>query len=200
MHTLPDKGANITRPWPAPIPTSRQQDEKQVLTESLSDEFDVESLLETDESLAWRRDGIGVDVVRKLRRGVWAIQQQLDLHGMRTDEARESPGPVSTRGANQRLALCARGARQGLGSPGRQPVLKTKVKRWLVQSERVLAFVQARGDEGGAGALVLLLAPTKGNFASRLKQPLGPRQRQRQRPQAMSTPRLRIQSAVCMKD
>jgi DNA-nicking Smr family endonuclease len=46
---------------------------------------------------------------------------------------------------------------KGLGSPGKQPVLRDKVKRWLVQSERVLAFVQARADEGGVGAVVVLL-------------------------------------------
>jgi DNA-nicking Smr family endonuclease len=46
---------------------------------------------------------------------------------------------------------------KGLGSPGRVPVIKDKVKRWLVQSDRVLAFVQARGDDGGAGALIVLL-------------------------------------------
>ena len=56
----------------------RERDEAAVLGESISDEFDVESLLETDETLAFRRRGIGPDVVRKLRRGVWALQAQLE--------------------------------------------------------------------------------------------------------------------------
>jgi DNA-nicking Smr family endonuclease len=46
---------------------------------------------------------------------------------------------------------------KGLGSPGKTPVLKGKVHAWLVQKNEVLAFVQARADEGGAGALVVLL-------------------------------------------
>ncbi len=46
---------------------------------------------------------------------------------------------------------------KGLGSPGKTPVLKSKVQRWLVQKTEVLAFVQAKGSEGGAGALVVLL-------------------------------------------
>ena len=46
---------------------------------------------------------------------------------------------------------------KGLGSPGREPVLKAKVQRWLVQKQQVLAFVQAKPAEGGAGALVVLL-------------------------------------------
>lgn len=146
---------------PKPVPASRQLDEKAVLQESLSDEFDVESLLETDESLSWRRPELGVDVVRKLRRGVWALQAELDLHGMRTDEARVQTSAF-LREAQLKGLRCVRIVHgKGLGSPGRQPVLKDKVKRWLVQSDRVLAFVQARADEGGVGALIVLLQPGK---------------------------------------
>ena len=46
---------------------------------------------------------------------------------------------------------------KGNGSPGREPVLKTRVRRWLVQKQEVLAFVQARPSDGGAGALMVLL-------------------------------------------
>ncbi|MEY4765976.1 MAG: hypothetical protein RI907_2649 [Pseudomonadota bacterium] len=145
---------------PAPVPTLKQQDEQAVLHESLSDEFDVESLLETDESLSWRRPELGLDVVRKLRRGVWALQGELDLHGLRTDEARERVQGF-LREAQLKGWRCVRVVHgKGLGSPGKQPVLRDKVKRWLVQSDRVLAFVQARADEGGVGALVVLLQST----------------------------------------
>ncbi|RZJ50981.1 MAG: DNA mismatch repair protein MutS, partial [Acidovorax sp.] len=48
---------------------------------------------------------------------------------------------------------------KGLGSPGKSPVLKSRVQRWLVQKSEVLAFVQARPIDGGAGALVVLLQP-----------------------------------------
>jgi DNA-nicking Smr family endonuclease len=51
---------------------------------------------------------------------------------------------------------------KGLGSPGKTPVLKGKVQSWLIQKNEVLAFVQARGDEGGAGAVVVLLKPSPG--------------------------------------
>ena len=150
-------GSSATRP--APIPKLRQQDEASVLRESLSDEFDVESLLETDESLSFRRPEVGQDVTRKLRRGVWAVQGHLDLHGLRTDEARERVGAF-LREAQTKGWRCVRVVHgKGLGSPGKLPVLKDKVRRWLVQSDRVLAFVQARGDDGGAGALVVLLNP-----------------------------------------
>jgi DNA-nicking Smr family endonuclease len=54
---------------------------------------------------------------------------------------------------------------KGLGSPGRTPVLKTKVQNWLIQKDEVLAFVQARGPQGGAGALLVLLKPSSGGPA-----------------------------------
>jgi DNA-nicking Smr family endonuclease len=158
VHKLPDKGKVLLEPpRPAPIPQLRQQDEQSVLRESLSDEFDVESLLETDDSLAFRRPELPPDVLRKLRRGVWALQGQIDLHGLRTEEAREALGQF-LREAQSHGWRCVRVVHgKGLGSPGRVPVIKDKVKRWLVQSDRVLAFVQARGDDGGAGALIVLL-------------------------------------------
>ena len=147
---------------PAPIPKMRQQDEAAVLQESLSDDFDVDTLLETDEALSWRRPEVGADVTRKLRRGVWAVQGQLDLHGLRSNEAREQFGAF-LRSAGIKGWRCVRVIHgKGLGSPGQQPVLKDKVRRWLGQTDRVLAFVQARGADGGAGASVILLAPGKG--------------------------------------
>ena len=142
---------------PLPIPRQRLCDEAAVMTQALSDEFDVESLLETDDTLSFRRRGIGVEVVRKLRRGVWAIQAQLDLHGLRRDEAREALG-MFLRDATRTGCRCVRVVHgKGHGSPGREPVLKGKLKSWLVQKNEVLAFTQARAAEGGAGALIVLL-------------------------------------------
>ncbi len=163
VKNLPANGRlDNQAPKPQPIPARRQADEQEVLKSSLSDDFDVESLLETDESLSWRRPELGIDVLRKLRRGVWALQGELDLHGLRTDEARERLAKF-LREAHVKGWRCVRVVHgKGLGSPGKQPVLKDKTKRWLVQSDRVLAFVQARADEGGAGALVVLLKSSTG--------------------------------------
>lgn len=147
---------------PAPVstePRQRQLDEHAVMREALSDDFDVETLLHTDEALSFRRPGLGPDVTRKLREGHWSIQKHIDLHGLRTDEAREALGRF-VREAHQLGLRCVRVVHgKGLGSPGRTPVLKGRVQRWLVQKKEVLAFVQARPAEGGAGALVVLLKP-----------------------------------------
>lgn len=144
---------------PQPTPLSRRRDDEEVLRSALSDDIDVDSLLDTDDSLSWRAAGIGPDVVRRLRRGEWAIQAQIDLHGHRVDEAREAL-VAFLRGALQRDQRCVRVIHgKGLGSQGRTPVLKGKVRGWLVQRQEVIAFCQARAAEGGSGALVVLLRP-----------------------------------------
>ena len=146
---------------PVPRPLQLQLDEQRVLQESMSDEFDVTTLLDVDDQLSFRQPGIGLDVTRKLRAGHWSIQRQLDLHGLRSDEAREALGQF-IRLAHRTGLRCVRVVHgKGLGSPGKTPVLKSKVQRWLVQKKEVLAFVQARPAEGGAGALVVLLQPGK---------------------------------------
>lgn len=147
-------------PRPLPIPHHRLADERAALQESLSDEFSVESLLETDGELSFARDGIGPDTLRKLRRGHWIIQAQLDLHGLRRDEAREALAQF-LRSATKRGVRCVRVIHgKGLGSVNKEPVLKNKVRSWLVQKEEVIAFCQARAADGGSGALVVLLKAT----------------------------------------
>jgi DNA-nicking Smr family endonuclease len=145
---------------PAPLPVQQQLDEQRVLREALSDEFDAATLLDIDEALSFRRPGVGPDVTRKLRKGEWTIQGEIDLHGLRRDDAREALAAF-VREAYRRGWRCVRVVHgKGLGSPGKTPVLKGKVQSWLIQKNEVLAFVQARGDEGGAGALVVLLKPS----------------------------------------
>ncbi len=160
VNTLPDPGrATLTGARPDPIPRQRLRDQQAVLVEAISDDFDVSTLLDIDDQLSFRRPGIGTDVTRKLRLGHWAIQRQLDLHGLRSDEAREQLS-LFMRQAQSHGIRCVRVVHgKGLGSPGKAPVLKSKVFAWLVQKKEVLAFVQARPAEGGAGALVVLLQP-----------------------------------------
>lgn len=149
----------LTKERPAPVATQFHLDEARALREAISDEFDVTTLLDADDQMSFRRPGVGLDVTRRLRSGDWSIQRQLDLHGLRSDEAREALGGF-IREAHRHGVRCVRVVHgKGLGSPGKQPVLKTKAQRWLIQKKEVLAFVQAKPAEGGAGALVVLLAP-----------------------------------------
>ena len=140
-----------------PIAVQHKRDEVAVMQEALSDGFDAETLLDTDDALSYRRAGIGTDVTRKLRKGDWSIQGQVDLHGLRREDARQALVDF-IKDATRMGWRCVRVVHgKGLGSPGKTPVLKGKVQSWLVQKQEVLAFVQARPAHGGAGALVVLL-------------------------------------------
>ena len=163
VQPLPEKRrVTLKKVTPVAPQMQYQRDELAVLKEAISDEFDVGTLLDTDDLLSFRQPGIGPDVTRKLRRGDWTIQRQIDLHGMRRDEARERLS-IFIREAKQQGIRCVRVVHgKGLGSPGKTPVLKSRVHSWLVQKQEVLAFVQAKPADGGAGALVVLLAPTRG--------------------------------------
>jgi DNA-nicking Smr family endonuclease len=151
VHLAPDQ--------PPPIPVQQQLDDQRVLHEAISDQFDASTLLDVDDALSYRRPGIGTDVTKRLRKGDWSIQGEIDLHGLRREEAREALAEF-IRESHRRGRRCVRVVHgKGLGSPGKTPVLKGRVQSWLIQKNEVLAFVQARGDEGGAGALVVLLKP-----------------------------------------
>lgn len=163
---LRQSGRAEVEQWrPQPWPHQREADERAALRQTWSDEVDLESLLLTDDGLSFRRPGIAADVVTRLRRGQWAIQGELDLHGLRRNEARQVLqgflGDAGRRG--QRCVRIVHG--KGHGSPGRHPVLKLRVQRWLAQSAEVIAFAQASGPQGGAGALIALLA--RGNRSLR---------------------------------
>jgi len=156
------RGARVQHPRKPhpPRPVSRQRDDQEVLVASVSDAFDDETLLETDESLSYCAPGVGPDVLRRLRRGEWSIQAQIDLHGHRVDEAREALADF-LRDSIKRGLRCVRVVHgKGLGSPGRMPVLKGKVRSWLAQRDEVIAFCQARGADGGTGAVMALLRPS----------------------------------------
>src|SRR5207249_1601972 len=106
----------------APDARSRARDNAAVLVESVSDEIDVERLLDTDDALSYCRPGIGPDVLRKLRRGDWVMQAEIDLHGLRVDEARSALGSF-LRETVKRGMRCVRVVHgKGLGSKDRTPV------------------------------------------------------------------------------
>ena len=158
--------AELPRPAVSTEPRQRQRDEAQALAATLSDDFDVSTLLDTDAALSYRSKGISTDVLARLRRGQWSIQRQLDLHGLRRDAARDALSAF-IRQAEREGLRCVRVVHgKGNGSPGREPVLKDKVKRWLVQKNQVIAFTQASAADGGHGALLVLLRSTPKPSAS----------------------------------
>lgn len=153
----PPNRANIARPRPKPIARQRLRDEQQVMTDALSDPWDWESVVSTGEELVFVRPGVSTATLRKLRRGGWVIQGELDLHGHTGDEARSALAAFLNRCMieDRRCVRIIHG--KGYGSKNRLPVLKNKVRHWLMQREDVLAFCQARAVDGGAGAVIVLL-------------------------------------------
>jgi DNA-nicking Smr family endonuclease len=139
-----------------PVPRQSLLDQQAVLASLLSDNFHPAEV-ETGEELLFARPGLQRTVLRKFRRGQFAIQDELDLHGRVVDEAREL---VSTfvRDAQQRGYRCVRIIHgKGLSSAGKLPVLKGKVNGWLRQKDEVLAFCSALPAHGGTGAVYVLL-------------------------------------------
>jgi DNA-nicking Smr family endonuclease len=140
-------------------PRTLEEDNAAVLRESLSDQFDVDGLLEDDPTLSYSRDGVGPDVVRKLRKRHWPVQDELDLHGMNREIARDQVGDFLRR-AMRRGLRCVRIIHgKGYGSAGGEPVLRSILHSWLVQKDEVVAFCVANKADGGHGALVVLLKP-----------------------------------------
>ncbi len=142
---------------PRPVPAQRLRDERDVLHESLSDQDAWDAGFEAGDELNFLRAGLATNTLRKLRRGHWRIQSEIDLHGMTVAEAR----PALVEFLNECLRDGLRCVRiihgKGLGSKDKLPVLKRKVASWLMQRDEILAFCQARRTEGGGGAAVVLL-------------------------------------------
>ena len=141
---------------PPPVPVKTREDEAQVLRDMLSDDFDPLEV-ETGEELLFARPGLQKSVLRKLRRGRYSIGDVLDLHGMRVHEAR-SALVAFLYDCRVHRVLCVKIIHgKGLGSHQKRPVLKGKVSKWLSQRDEVLAYCSARPNDGGTGAVYVLL-------------------------------------------
>ncbi len=133
-----------------------RQDEREVLAESLDADID-ETETGAGESLHFHRPSVGRRTMRKLGRGNFSVQDEIDLHGMTVPQAKDALhefiGECELRGYT-----CIRIVHgKGLGSGDRGPVIKSKVNKWLRQWSEVLAFVSARQIDGGTGAVYVLL-------------------------------------------
>ena len=148
---------NHTPPPPKPIPRQFLRDERQALADSLSDDYIPAHELESGEELLYLRDGHAPDILSKLRRGHWVVQAALDLHGLISDEARLSVAEFLAH-SKKRGIRCVRIIHgKGLSSRNREPVLKHKLRSWLMQKDEVIAYAQARQQDGGSGAVIVLL-------------------------------------------
>ena len=110
-----------------------------------------------DGVLSFQRAGVRTQVMRRLRRGLYPIDDELDLHGLSQSAARNELADFIAR-SRDRGCRCVRIIHgKGYRSGARGPVLKTAVNLWLRRHLDVTAFVSARAIDGGAGAMYVLL-------------------------------------------
>jgi len=162
VEPLPrSRRAVLRRARRAPYPRQTQLDERAALAESLSGPVSVDDALDSGEELSFIRNGYSRDVLRKLRRGHWVVEDHLDLHGMNRLEAAVSVNDFLRRCMARRLRCVRIVHGKGLGSHNREPVLKGMLRKRLPLREELLAFSQAPTAHGGSGAVLLLLRSTR---------------------------------------
>jgi DNA-nicking Smr family endonuclease len=138
-----------------PLLRKERYPEKATAEDTLSDHISVE--IEAGDAWSYVRPGMSYQTLRRLRRGHWGIQGTLDLHGFTRDEARQELSAFLD-ACMQKKFRCIRVIHgKGLGSKNREPVLKTRIGNWLMQRADVLAFCQAKSEDGGGGAILILL-------------------------------------------
>lgn len=138
-----------------PVPEQSRRDAAAAL-ERLLDDYDPAEI-ETGEELLFFRPGLQHTVIRKLRRGQYAVEAELDLHGCTVPEARAALDKFlrSARAVGKRCVRVIHG--KGKSSEGKMPVLKGKVNVWLRRRNEVMAFCSAVPRDGGTGAVYVLL-------------------------------------------
>jgi len=153
--------AHLAKPLPPPRPKQFAADERAALHESLHGPIGLQDRLEGGDEPNYLRNGLANTVLRDLRRGRWLTQDEVDLHGLNRDEARHLLAGF--------LADCLLHGRRcvrvihgkGHGSPQKLSILRQLVRGWLAQRQEVLAYCQAKPQDGGEGALVVLLRSAK---------------------------------------
>jgi len=155
---LPTSGrAHLGGPPPPPRPLQHIADERAALHESLHGAIGLQDRLEGGDEPNYLRSGLASSVLRDLRRGRWVVQDEIDLHGLNREEARLVLAELLAESLRhgKRCVRVIHG--KGLRSPHKTSILRQLVRGWLAQREEVLAYCQAKPQDGGEGALIVLL-------------------------------------------
>jgi DNA-nicking Smr family endonuclease len=145
---------------PKPIAKFRQQGVEQALNSTFSDQYEPHTI-GSEESLSFRRSGIQHRLFSRLRNGHLQIEAELDLHGMTVAISHQALAKF-LQDCQHDMLRCVRIVHgKGWSSKNQKPVLKTKLNSWLQQNDNVLAFCSAPIEDGGTGAVYVLLRRTK---------------------------------------
>ena len=126
----------------------------------LSDSIDWIDL-DCGETISWLREGHENRWLKRLRQGYYPVQGQLDLHGLTIAQARDALKVALQAAHNDHLHCICIVHGKGYGSGSRGAVLKAKVNQWLRLRDDVRAFASAPAAQGGQGAVLVLLLPSR---------------------------------------
>ncbi len=132
-------------------------DRAAVLRESL-DTHAADAEQFAGEALVFHRPQVSAAVLRRLRRGEYRVQREIDLHGMTVVEAKLALREFLVHALEERVRCVRIVHGKGLRSGHRGPVLKAAVNTVLRRTGAVLAYVSARPVDGGTGAVYVLLS------------------------------------------
>jgi DNA-nicking Smr family endonuclease len=144
------------KPKPVPRPHMFEADEAAVPGELLDMAFDP-ALLEVGEELSYLRDGYPPNLLRRLKRGQFSIQDEIDLHHMNASATQLTIVEFLAEAAANDFRCVRIVHGKGLRSKPAGPVLKSLTDRLLRRRDDVVAFASARPAQGGTGAVVVLL-------------------------------------------
>jgi DNA-nicking Smr family endonuclease len=102
-------------------------------------------------------DGIDRRELKKLKRGDFPVDDRLDLHGMTAAHGCTSVRRFleNSRHARHRCVCIVHG--RGVHSEANAAILKPRVRAYLRSQRSVLAFTDAPRNDGGGGAVYVLL-------------------------------------------
>jgi DNA-nicking Smr family endonuclease len=147
-------------PRPRPLARSRRADERAALEESRRQPL---AAVAAGDGSRYRRADVAERILRRLQRGLYAVEDELDLHGLDGNgaEALLRRFLQEARDAEHRCLRVITG--KGLHSKDDEPVLRPRVEAMLRQRADVLAYASAPPAQGGTGALLILLARRRGS-------------------------------------
>jgi len=139
-----------------PVATQRQADEARVMEELLSSDDESSSFYSGDE-LTFLRESYPRNILKKLRRGEYAIQEELDLHGLFAEEAKVQVHGFINECARYNISAVRIIHGKGLHSPDKKPVLKNLILGWLKKNQFIIAVSSTPSNDGGTGAIYALI-------------------------------------------
>ena len=144
------------RPRPPPEPVQSRLDEARVRDELLVHAPDP-ATIEFGDEITYLKQGQAPRLLQRLRRGLYSVRAELDLHEMTAAVAREAIAGFLD-DCIRHGELCVRIVHgKGLRSKPQGPVLKQLTDTLLRRRADVLAFTSARPAQGGTGAVIVLL-------------------------------------------